>query len=116
MDEVQLIPPPTPIHQPPLFIKALQSMPHYDKLKMERPCISFMSHLKCETHPSFEGLSAISNDMKSFFDELFLVEGDIFDDCYVTGHRKMRVEGLFVSAQQLEFSKYWRLLQKSFLR
>lgn len=57
-----------------------------------------------EKHPFFEGLSDISDDKKSFFDELFSIEGDIFGDCSAdwVQMRDTIIKRLFNSAQQLE--------------
>lgn len=52
----------------------------------------------------FEDLPNISEEIKSFYDDIFIVEGDIFEDCSFDWVQlsKMVVEELFNSIQKLE--------------
>lgn len=79
-EEVQIIPPAVPAqHNPPAFKKTLHNTsPHTTNSRRLRPCISLMAPLECEKHPFFEGLSGVTDNIRSLFDELLFIEGDIF--------------------------------------
>lgn len=58
-----------------------------------------MIPLKCEKLPFFVGLLDISDEIRSFFNELFSVEREILEGCSVdwVQMRKPIIEGLFNS-------------------
>lgn len=77
-DKVQIISPPAPTQQTLMFFKNLQdSAPSYNKVRTKRPCSSIGTLLKCEKHPFFED-SLIFQKKKSFYNNIFSVEGNIF--------------------------------------
>lgn len=76
--EVQVITPRALTRQSPKFVKTLlESSPHYYRLRTKTPFLPIMAPLKCEINP-FEDLSNSSEDAKSFYNEPFTFEGDIF--------------------------------------
>lgn len=77
--EIQTVPPPAPSRQTPTFINTLpNSSPHYDRLRKKRHALFTTAPLRFEGHPFFKGLPDISKEIKSFYNELFSNEGDIF--------------------------------------
>lgn len=104
-EEVQVVPPPMASHQIPAFGKTLlDSSPYYERLKRKRPISTVTAPPSCEEHPFFEGFSNLFDSMKSFYNELFSDEGDIFCDCPVVwpALRTIIINGLFEFAQRLE--------------
>lgn len=87
-DEVHIIIPPIQIQSPmlqltyqtPSFIKnTSDSMPnHYDRFKTRPPR---GTQLKCRQSPFFQDLPKIPEVLKSFYDDIFTSEGDIFESC-----------------------------------
>lgn len=60
--------------------------------------------LNCGDHPSFQGLSAIPLDLKSYFNQVFGIKGDIFKSCSLkwAPMRKLSFKGMFTSIKKLE--------------
>lgn len=88
-----------------IFIKTLPDFsPHYDRLRKKRPSLPATDSLRFEGHLFFEGLSDISRDIKSFYYDLFVVEGDMFCKHPMAWPMLLIVinNGLFESVQQLE--------------
>lgn len=72
------------------------SSPHYDRLRKKRPSLPTTASLRCKGHSLFEGLSGISEDIKS--------EGNIFCKCPLAwpALRSIIINGLFEFVQRLE--------------
>lgn len=66
--------------------------------------MSTRAPLKCAVHPFFEGLPDVSDDGKSFLDELFTLEGHNFCECMMDWPElcTIIINVLFESVQKLE--------------
>lgn len=99
-DEVKTIPFLAPAQQTPACIKNLQdSTPYNNKLRTLRSRSSMGTPLKFEIYPFFEDLSNIFEEITSFHNNIYLVEGNVFEDFSFdwAQMRKMVVEELYHS-------------------
>lgn len=92
----------------PAFIQTLNdSSPYYERLRRRRRRRAFPSDagpLSCEGNPFFADTPALPEVMKSFYNELFASEGNIFQNCSVAwpAFRSIIINGLFDSVRKIE--------------
>lgn len=87
------------------FIQTLNdSSPYYKRLRKRRAFSSDAESLSCEGHPFFADVPTLSEMMKSFYDEHFATEGNIFQNCSVAwpAFRSIIINGLSNSVRKLE--------------
>lgn len=97
-DKIQIIPRSILTQRAPAFIKKLQdSKASLQQAWNKSHCSSLMTPLKWDKHPFFEYLSDIYEERKSFYNNLFFVEGVIFEELLWLGSdEKMIIEEHFI--------------------
>lgn len=110
-EEARTTPPPATSSRGPFtnrglaFVRvSLDASPHYERLRRKRPAPSTAIPLTCEGHSFFEDLPSVPEFVKSFYNELFASEGDIFEGCSVgwSAFRSIIISGPYDSVCRLE--------------
>lgn len=104
-EEVRVASAPDTAERTPAFVQTLNdSYPYYERLRKKRAFPSDAAPLSCEGHPFFADTPALSEIMKSFYDELLATEGNIFQNCLVAwpAFRSIIINRLFEYVRKLE--------------
>lgn len=83
-EEAQVTLAPEAVERVLAFVQTLNdSSPYYERLRKKRAFLSDAAPLSCEGHPFFADVLTLPEMMKSFYNELLAIEGNIFQDCSV---------------------------------
>lgn len=96
---------PQPLFQtPPAMKRTPESSRHYNWFVTKRSRLSTGTPLNCKDHPFFEDIVKIPEELKSFYNRVFLVNGDIFEDFMFecAPVKKLILEGIYQGLRKLK--------------
>lgn len=96
---------PQPLFQtPPAMKRTSESSRHYNWFVTKRSRLSTGTPLNCKDHPFFEDIVKIPEELKSFYNRVFLVNGDIFEDFMFecAPVKKLILEGIYQGLRKLK--------------